>query len=195
MKESKGHAAILNKEGRINKLLWSDLCRGRNVQTERGIQSWLGVQVEWTTDGLVTSHLAWGPVTARGCEIWEVVEPSLLTRHSGASSGCHPQNTVTWDCPLHAGVWVSQWGQKWRRHYSVSGQLYLLAVFCLLVCFAGSNLGSAIKLLTLLVISEKHFTTDVNYIPFSHLGFMFRLKQVLSPFGIWGYFISLCFLA
>lgn len=67
---------------------------------------------------------------------------------------------------------------------SVSGQLYLLAVFCLLVCFAGSNLGSAIKLLTLLVISEKHFTTDVNYIPFSHLGFRFRLEQVLSPFGI-----------
>lgn len=116
---------------------------------------------------------------------------SLLTRHSWASSGCHPQNAVTWDWPLQAGVWVSQWGQKWRRHYFC----FRSAVFCLLVCFSGSNLGSAIKLLTLLVISEKHFTTDVNYIPFSHLGFRFRLEQVLSPFGIWGYFISLCFLA
>lgn len=192
MKESKGHAAILNKEGRINKWLWRDLCRGKNVQTERGIQSWLGVQVEWTTDGLVTSHLVWGPGDVRYGRLWS---PASSPGTHGLPVGAVPR--MLWP-GTSSFVQVSRSVSGDRNDediISVSGQLYLLAVFCLLVCFAGSNLGSAIKLLTLLVINEKHFTTDVNYIPFSYLGFRFRLEQVLSPFGIWGYFISLCFLA
>lgn len=124
------------KQGSQNKLLWRDLCRGKNVQTERWAQSWLEVQVKWSwwvSDFSPSTR----PVTARGCEIWEAVGSSLPHRHSWASSGRHPQNAVPWD--YHPSRWSP--GQLvgtevTKAVISVSGQLYLLAIFHLFVCFA-----------------------------------------------------------
>lgn len=56
----------------------------------------------------------------------------------------------------------------------ISGQLYLLATFHLFVC-RESNLESPISLLTLQVISKKHFTTNFNYMPHYHLNSRLRL--------------------
>lgn len=77
-------------------------------------------------------------------------------------------------CPIpgpstpHTAAWVSVGTEtRWRQfHQRQAHRVYSCTSW---VCFAGSNLGSPISLLTLLVISKAHFTTSFNDTPCSHL--------------------------
>lgn len=68
----------------------------------------------------------------------------------------------------HTVAWVSVGtGMRWRQFRQRQARCVYSCTSW--VCFARSNLGSPISLLTLLVISKVHFTTGFNDTPCSHL--------------------------